>query len=210
MDKVPKVGVIMGSTSDWPIMKKACETLEAYGVPYSKDVVSAHRTPFKMMAYAHDAREAGMSVIIAGAGGAAHLPGMVAAYTTLPVIGVPINATALDGMDSLLSIAQMPKGVPVATVAIDNATNAAILAVQILATVDKDLEDKLQMIRDTSRDIVLNTELPETTNEDIHDTNKTSRRNKRRSGRSNTELFRKRFKNHSHNRRASLLHKRRG
>ena len=161
MNESPRVGVIMGSISDWSVMQKACETLEAYGVPYRKDIVSAHRTPFRMMSYAHEAREAGIHVIIAGAGGAAHLPGMTAAYTTLPVIGVPVNATALDGIDSLLSIAQMPKGVPVAAVAIDNATNAAILAVQILATTDEDLAVKLQLARDASRDTVLNMDLNE-------------------------------------------------
>ncbi|MBB5172567.1 5-(carboxyamino)imidazole ribonucleotide mutase [Texcoconibacillus texcoconensis] len=140
-----RVGVIMGSTSDWETMKHTVDTLEEFSVPYEKRVVSAHRTPDDMFTYAETARERGIAVIIAGAGGAAHLPGMVAAKTTLPVIGVPVQSKALDGMDSLLSIVQMPAGVPVATVAIGNAgaKNAGLLAAQILAVEDKELQDKL-------------------------------------------------------------------
>ena len=137
-----QVGVIMGSKSDWETMKHACEILEKLDIPYEKKVVSAHRTPDLMFEYAEEARERGIKVIIAGAGGAAHLPGMVAAKTTLPVIGVPVQSKALNGLDSLLSIVQMPGGVPVATVAIGKAgaTNAGLLAAQILAAFD----DKLQ------------------------------------------------------------------
>ncbi|MBU9721247.1 MULTISPECIES: 5-(carboxyamino)imidazole ribonucleotide mutase [Bacillaceae] len=140
-----KVGVIMGSTSDWETMKHAVETLEELQVPYEKKVVSAHRTPDYMFQYAETARERGLEVIIAGAGGAAHLPGMVAAKTTLPVIGVPVQSRALNGMDSLLSIVQMPAGVPVATVAIGKAgaTNAALLAAQQLAVHDEALHERL-------------------------------------------------------------------
>jgi 5-(carboxyamino)imidazole ribonucleotide mutase len=129
----PLVGVIMGSDSDLPTMKEAAAVLENFGVPYELRVTSAHRTPHRMAAYAASARRRGIRVLIAGAGGAAHLPGMAASYTTLPVIGVPIRTAALDGLDALLSIAQMPAGIPVATVAIGNATNAGLLAVRILA-----------------------------------------------------------------------------
>lgn len=131
-----EVGVIMGSTSDWETMKFACDILEELKIPYEKKVVSAHRTPDLMFEYAETARERGIKVIIAGAGGAAHLPGMVAAKTTLPVIGVPVQSKTLNGLDSLLSIVQMPGGVPVATVAIGKAgaTNAGLLAAQILST----------------------------------------------------------------------------
>ena len=131
----PQVGVIMGSISDWDTMKYACEVLEELKIPYEKKVVSAHRTPDLMFKYAETARDKGLKIIIAGAGGAAHLPGMVAAKTTLPVIGVPVQSQALNGLDSLLSIVQMPGGVPVATVAIGKAgaTNAGLLAAQILA-----------------------------------------------------------------------------
>ena len=128
----PIVGVIMGSKSDWETMRHACETLETLGVPYETEVVSAHRTPDRMFAYARAARGRGLQVVIAAAGGAAHLPGMVAALTSLPVIGVPVPLRNLDGVDSLHSIVQMPRGVPVATVAIGNATNAALLAIRIL------------------------------------------------------------------------------
>ncbi len=129
----PKIGVIMGSSSDWETMKHACDILDELQLPYEKKVVSAHRTPDLMFEYAESARERGVQVIIAGAGGAAHLPGMVAAKTTLPVIGVPVQSRALNGLDSLLSIVQMPGGVPVATVAIGKAgaTNAGLLAAQI-------------------------------------------------------------------------------
>jgi 5-(carboxyamino)imidazole ribonucleotide mutase len=134
-----KIGVIMGSISDWETMKECCGLLDFFGVAYEKKVVSAHRTPRLMSAYASKAATRGISVIIAAAGGAAHLPGMVASYTTIPVIGVPVQSKALSGLDSLLSIVQMPAGVPVATVAIGTAgaKNAAILAVQILAVQDK-------------------------------------------------------------------------
>ena len=134
----PKIGVIMGSSSDWETMKHACDILDELNVPYEKKVVSAHRTPDLMFEYAEAARGRGIQVIIAGAGGAAHLPGMVAAKTTLPVIGVPVQSKALNGLDSLLSIVQMPGGVPVATVAIGKAgaTNAGLLAAQILGATD--------------------------------------------------------------------------
>ena len=137
----PLLGVIMGSTSDWETMKHACGILDELGIPYEKKVVSAHRTPDLMFEYAETARERGLKVIIAGAGGAAHLPGMVAAKTTLPVIGVPVQSKALNGLDSLLSIVQMPGGVPVATVAIGKAgaVNAGLLAAQILSAFDETL-----------------------------------------------------------------------
>jgi 5-(carboxyamino)imidazole ribonucleotide mutase len=149
----PLVGVIMGSTSDWETMKHACEILDELNVPYEKKVVSAHRTPDYMFEYAENARNRGIKVIIAGAGGAAHLPGMVAAKTTLPVIGVPVQSKALNGLDSLLSIVQMPGGVPVATVAIGKAgaTNAGLLAAEILSTGDQSLADKLDTRREELR-----------------------------------------------------------
>lgn len=136
MTPQPLVGIIMGSDSDLPTMRDAAAICDHFGVPYEVRVVSAHRTPADMAGYAVGAHERGLKVIIAGAGGAAHLPGMVAAYTPLPVIGVPVKGRALDGLDSLLSIVQMPNGVPVATVAIGGATNAGLLAVQILAMHD--------------------------------------------------------------------------
>jgi 5-(carboxyamino)imidazole ribonucleotide mutase len=144
-----QVGVIMGSKSDWETMKQACEILELFEIPYEKKVVSAHRTPDLMFQYAEEAREKGLKVIIAGAGGAAHLPGMVAAKTTLPVIGVPVQSKALSGLDSLLSIVQMPGGVPVATVAIgtSGAKNAGLLAVQILGAFDEGLAERLENYR---------------------------------------------------------------
>jgi 5-(carboxyamino)imidazole ribonucleotide mutase len=135
----PSVGIIMGSDSDWPVMEAAANALAEFDVAYEADVVSAHRMPKEMVEYAESAADRGLRVIIAGAGGAAHLPGMVASLTPLPVIGVPIPLTHLDGLDSLLSIAQMPAGVPVATVAVGNARNAGLLAVRILATSDQDL-----------------------------------------------------------------------
>ncbi|AQU78615.1 MULTISPECIES: 5-(carboxyamino)imidazole ribonucleotide mutase [Planococcus] len=146
----PRIGVIMGSTSDWETMKHACDVLDELGLSYEKKVVSAHRTPDLMFSYAEQARERGLHVIIAGAGGAAHLPGMVAAKTTLPVIGVPVQSKALNGLDSLLSIVQMPGGVPVATVAIGKAgaVNAGLLAAQILGTVDEQAAQALQERRD--------------------------------------------------------------
>jgi 5-(carboxyamino)imidazole ribonucleotide mutase len=153
----PSVGVIMGSTSDWETMKYACEVLDELGVNYEKKVVSAHRTPDYMFEYAGAARERGIKVIIAGAGGAAHLPGMVAAKTTLPVIGVPVQSKALNGLDSLLSIAQMPGGVPVATVAIGKAgaTNAGLLASQILSIEDFNLASLLNSRREQLREKVM-------------------------------------------------------
>ncbi|MGR3762532.1 5-(carboxyamino)imidazole ribonucleotide mutase [Rossellomorea sp. NS-SX7] len=151
------ISVIMGSTSDWETMKHACDMLEELEIPYEKRVVSAHRTPDYMFEYAESARDKGIKVIIAGAGGAAHLPGMVAAKTTLPVIGVPVQSKALNGMDSLLSIVQMPGGVPVATVAIGKAgaTNAGLLAAQILSIEDKELALTLENRREALREKVL-------------------------------------------------------
>jgi 5-(carboxyamino)imidazole ribonucleotide mutase len=143
----PLVGIVMGSDSDLPVMRHAAEVLEALGVPHEVRVVSAHRTPHDMIAYGGEAADRGLKVIVAGAGGAAHLPGMLAAVTTLPVIGVPVRTTALDGMDSLLSIVQMPRGVPVATVAIDGGRNAGLLAAQILATADPELSHRLGAVR---------------------------------------------------------------
>jgi 5-(carboxyamino)imidazole ribonucleotide mutase len=143
-----QVGIIMGSKSDLEVMKQAGVVLKQFGVSFEITVVSAHRTPQRMMDYAADAEGRGLRVIIAGAGGAAHLPGMVAANTPLPVIGVPVKSSnSLDGWDSLLSIAQMPKGVPVATVAVDAAANAGILAAQILATAQPDLLDKIKAFK---------------------------------------------------------------
>jgi 5-(carboxyamino)imidazole ribonucleotide mutase len=140
---VVSVGIVMGSDSDWPVMQKAAEALDEFGVAYEADVVSAHRMPREMLDYGERAADRGLRVIIAGAGGAAHLPGMLAAVTPLPVIGVPVPLKYLDGMDSLLSIVQMPAGVPVATVAIGNARNAGLLAVRILAAADADLRRKM-------------------------------------------------------------------
>lgn len=153
----PRVGVIMGSQSDWETMKHACDILEELGVPYEKRVVSAHRTPDLMFEYAESAIERGLKVIIAGAGGAAHLPGMIAAKTILPVIGVPVKSSNLNGLDSLLSIVQMPGGVPVATVAIGKAgaINAGLLAAQILGIHDSDVRQKVQERREKTRDAVL-------------------------------------------------------
>lgn len=143
-----EVAIIMGSQSDWPVMKEAASTLKTLGISYEAQVVSAHRTPKKMYDFSESAESSGFQVIIAGAGGAAHLPGMVASLTNLPVIGVPIATTALQGQDSLMSIVQMPKGVPVATVAINNATNAALLAARILgASPNKAVRTKLESYR---------------------------------------------------------------
>ena len=138
----PVVGIIMGSDSDWPTMKSAAEACAEFGVPHEVQVISAHRTPRDLERYASTAQQRGLRVIIAGAGGAAHLPGVTAAYTTLPVIGVPMESKALKGLDSLLSIVQMPSGIPVATVAIGGARNAGLLAVQILAVDDTALQKK--------------------------------------------------------------------
>jgi 5-(carboxyamino)imidazole ribonucleotide mutase len=151
------VGIIMGSTSDWETMKHACDILDELQVSYEKKVVSAHRTPDYMFEYAEDARNRGLKVIIAGAGGAAHLPGMVAAKTTLPVIGVPVQSKALNGMDSLLSIVQMPGGVPVATVAVGKAgaVNAGLLAAQILSITNQEIAEALETRREQTRKNVL-------------------------------------------------------
>lgn len=154
-----KVGVIMGSTSDWEVMSAAVATLEEFGIPYEKRVVSAHRTPQLLCEYATTARERGLDVIIAGAGGAAHLPGMMAAMTPLPVIGVPVQTRALKGVDSLLSIVQMPAGVPVATVAINGARNAALIAVSILALRDEGVARRLDAFRAEQTAKVLAAEL---------------------------------------------------
>ncbi|WP_413537881.1 5-(carboxyamino)imidazole ribonucleotide mutase [Enterococcus malodoratus] len=153
----PEVAVIMGSTSDWETMKHACESLDEVGVAYEKRVVSAHRTPDLMFDFAEKARGRGIKVIIAGAGGAAHLPGMVATKTTLPVIGVPVQSKALNGLDSLLSIVQMPGGVPVATTAIGKAgaTNAGLLAAQMLSMYDKKVADRLEEKRQQMTQTVL-------------------------------------------------------
>jgi 5-(carboxyamino)imidazole ribonucleotide mutase len=139
----PRVAVVMGSDSDWPVMKAAADALGEFDVSFEVEVVSAHRTPDKMIAFGRDAASRGIGVIIAGAGGAAHLPGMLAAVTTLPVIGVPVPLARLDGLDSLLSIVQMPAGVPVATVSIGGARNAGILAVRILSVANSALAQKL-------------------------------------------------------------------
>ncbi len=147
MDR-PMVGVVMGSDSDWPVMRAAAEAMEEFGVPYEADVVSAHRMPHEMINYGSTASERGLRVIIAGAGGAAHLPGMLASVTPLPVIGVPVPLAHLDGLDSLLSIVQMPAGVPVATVSVGGARNAGLLAVRILAAADEDLRAKMTRFQD--------------------------------------------------------------
>ena len=139
----PLVGIVMGSDSDWPVMQAAGEFLDEVGVAWEADVVSAHRMPTEMIAWGQQAHERGLRVVVAGAGGAAHLPGMLASVTPLPVIGVPVPLKHLDGLDSLLSIVQMPAGIPVATVSIGNARNAGILAARILATADDALRDRL-------------------------------------------------------------------
>jgi 5-(carboxyamino)imidazole ribonucleotide mutase len=138
------VAIVMGSDSDWPVMEEAAAVLDKFGISYSAAVVSAHRMPLEMVSFAQSAKAAGTKVIIAGAGGAAHLPGMVASLTTLPVIGVPVPLKNLDGMDSLLSIVQMPAGIPVATVGIGNAKNAGILAARILGVTNAEISQKLQ------------------------------------------------------------------
>lgn len=159
----PLVGVIMGSQSDWQTMKHACTVLDELDVPYEKEVVSAHRTPDRMFGYAESAAERGLQVIIAGAGGAAHLPGMIAAKTVLPVIGVPVQTAALNGLDSLLSIVQMPGGVPVATVAIGKAgaVNAGLLAAEMLGIADKEIQHRLIERRERIREEVLHHDLPD-------------------------------------------------
>ncbi|MBQ1841841.1 MAG: 5-(carboxyamino)imidazole ribonucleotide mutase [Bacteroidales bacterium] len=152
-----KVGIIMGSTSDLEIMSSAFAVLDEFGVPYEKKVISAHRAPELLAKYASTARERGLSVIIAGAGGAAHLPGVTAAMTTIPVIGVPISGKAFGGMDALLSMVQMPSGIPVATVSVNGAKNAALLAVSILSVTDPVLEEKLSGFRRAQREAIENT-----------------------------------------------------
>ncbi len=161
MDK-PVIGVVMGSNSDWPVMQKAVEQLEAFGVAFEAKVVSAHRTPDLLTEYAVTAKEKGLACIIAGAGGAAHLPGMLAAHTTIPVLGVPVPSRYLKGQDSLLSIVQMPKGIPVATFAIGEAgaANAALFAIAQLAVNNENLANKLEEFRHTQHQNVLNMTLP--------------------------------------------------
>jgi 5-(carboxyamino)imidazole ribonucleotide mutase len=151
-DATPRVAIIMGSDSDWPVMRAAGEAVEEFGVGWEARVVSAHRTPEDMVAFAREAAGRGIEVIVAGAGGAAHLPGMVASLTPLPVIGVPVAITKLDGMDALLSIVQMPAGVPVATVAVDGARNAGLLAVRILAAADAELRVAMEHFQDALAD----------------------------------------------------------
>ena len=163
VSKTPLVGVVMGSRSDYTVIKAAVEILQEFEVPHEARVVSAHRTPEWMVAYAQSAASRGLRCIIAGAGGAAHLPGMIAALTVLPVLGVPVAATALQGLDALLSIVQMPRGVPVGTLAIgaSGAANAALLAIAMLATTDAELQKKLVARRDRARDQVLAESLEE-------------------------------------------------
>ncbi|RLV54740.1 5-(carboxyamino)imidazole ribonucleotide mutase [Aeromicrobium phragmitis] len=151
-DAQPRVGIVMGSDSDWPTMQAAAEALTEFDIAYEADVVSAHRMPTEMLDYGRRAHERGLEVIIAGAGGAAHLPGMLAAVTPLPVIGVPVPLRHLDGMDSLLSIVQMPAGVPVATVSIGNARNAGLLAARILAAGDPELTSAMLRFQETLAD----------------------------------------------------------
>ncbi|MEQ9230399.1 MAG: 5-(carboxyamino)imidazole ribonucleotide mutase [Cyclobacteriaceae bacterium] len=151
-----RVGIIMGSKSDLPVMQEAADALKELGVEYELTIVSAHRTPHRMLEYAEGARAKGLQVIIAGAGGAAHLPGMVASLTTLPVIGVPIKSSnSIDGWDSVLSILQMPGGIPVATVALDGAKNAGILAAEIIGSTDLAVAKNLQTYKDSLRDKVM-------------------------------------------------------
>ena len=162
MSDKPRVGLVMGSNSDWDIMRHAADILEQFGVSFETRVVSAHRTPDLLFEYAGSARERGLACIIAGAGGAAHLPGMLAAKTTLPILGVPVPSRHLKGMDSLLSIVQMPKGIPVATFAIGEAgsANAALYAISILATADDSLADRLEQFRKDQEQMVHAMELP--------------------------------------------------
>lgn len=152
----PRVGIIMGSKSDLPVMQQAADILDELGVAYELTIVSAHRTPHRMLEYAEGARDKGLQVIIAGAGGAAHLPGMVASLTTLPIIGVPVKSSnSIDGWDSILSILQMPGGIPVATVALDGAKNAGILAAEIIGSTDNDIAGNLQKYKDSLREKVM-------------------------------------------------------
>ncbi|MBL4575381.1 MAG: 5-(carboxyamino)imidazole ribonucleotide mutase [Opitutaceae bacterium] len=158
----PLIGIIMGSTSDWSTMKHTADKLEEFGIPFEKEVVSAHRTPQKLYEYARSASERGLRCIIAGAGGAAHLPGMAAAMTELPVLGVPVESAVLRGVDSMLSILQMPAGIPVATFAIGKAgaTNAALFALSLLAATDTELAGKLADFRTAQTNQVLQSKLP--------------------------------------------------
>ncbi|MGK5447294.1 5-(carboxyamino)imidazole ribonucleotide mutase [Streptomyces radiopugnans] len=148
----PAVGIVMGSDSDWPVMEAAAEALDEFEVPYEVDVVSAHRMPHEMIAYGDEAAGRGLKAVIAGAGGAAHLPGMLASVTPLPVIGVPVPLRHLDGMDSLLSIVQMPAGVPVATVSVGGARNAGLLAIRILAAHDEELRERMERFQAELKD----------------------------------------------------------
>jgi 5-(carboxyamino)imidazole ribonucleotide mutase len=163
MEEAPLVGVVMGSKSDYEVLKPAVDLLKDFHIPFEVRLVSAHRTPDWLFKYAEEAEPRGLRVIIAGAGGAAHLPGMLAAKTLIPVLGVPVPATMLNGIDSLLSIVQMPKGVPVGTLAIGKpgAANAALLAAEILALEDPSLKEKLRTWREMNRQEVMGTELPE-------------------------------------------------
>ncbi len=154
-----RVGVIMGSSSDYEVMQDAVKVLEEFNIPYEKKIVSAHRTPDLLSEYAKSAKGRGIEVIIAGAGGAAHLPGMVASMTTLPVVGVPVKSRALNGLDSLLSIVQMPGGIPVGTMAINGAKNAALYAISILGINDKEVSKKLEAFREKQTKDVLDSEL---------------------------------------------------
>ena len=162
MSEAPRIGLVMGSNSDWDVMQHAADMLKKFGIPFEARVVSAHRTPDLLFEYAGTARERGIACIIAGAGGAAHLPGMLAAKSTVPILGVPVPSRYLKGMDSLLSIVQMPKGVPVATFAIGEAgaANAALYAVSILAASDETLATKLEQFRNDQQQMVVDMDLP--------------------------------------------------
>ena len=154
-----KIGIVMGSTSDWGVMKGAVEILDSFGVEYEAKVLSAHRTPHQLEEWTISLRERGFACVIAGAGGAAHLAGVVAAFTTLPVIGVPIKGSAFEGNDSLLSMVQMPSGIPVAVVAVNGAKNAALLGVEIMAVTDADLKEKMDIFRKEQEEKVLSSKL---------------------------------------------------
>ena len=154
-----KIGIVMGSTSDWGVMKSAVEVLDSFGVEYEVKVLSAHRTPHQLEKWATELRDKDFAAVIAAAGGAAHLAGVVAAFTTLPVIGVPIKGSAFEGMDSLLSMVQMPSGIPVAVVAVNGAKNAALLAIEIMAVTDKSLKNKMDGFRKEQADKVLSSVL---------------------------------------------------
>jgi len=162
MSEAPRIGLVMGSNSDWDVMQHAADMLKKFGIPFEARVVSAHRTPDLLFEYAGTARERGIACIIAGAGGAAHLPGMLAAKSTVPILGVPVPSRYLKGMDSLLSIVQMPKGIPVATFAIGEAgaANAALYAVSILAASDETLATKLEQFRNDQQQMVVDMDLP--------------------------------------------------